>query len=663
MTWISRLLPDHSSLRRRATRDHQDRTARARRRRRDMSLESLEARLVMTGEVQILNPVQLLGGPLTLTGDTGGDNIPIRVNPGGTVTIGPTFLSIGGGPGSLTTITTFAPTTSIDIELPGGGNSPNPNFVTITGPGKFVPTSLQSINVNSPSNGAQPAHPLSVTITGVTVSGFLNIEQLGRATPVLGGQLTATVLNSSFGSLEIEQEGCCPAVVTLGGDTVFGLAEVYEGFANGDQILLEGGDSFGSTILQQWTQPLDGDPVAPPPPANNPTYYGTHDLINVSPTTAFPGVNTVQDLTIVQGGIGGDQQVVVDHLNVSANSFGVSVTQTGGAQNGNNGGGPAAYAVVCDVNLIPGQHPNFPVFGIPFPAPGVTITQSTPTATGGAGGNYADVANVILPGNITINQLSDGGNYAEILGSIIGLGFFLGPYWQEFPGTGNATINQPGNGSNRAVIDRDTFNNLDVDQGDNTSFGNCFGQTPGDVIMVNDTFVYSDMELDQGTSDALNGGSNTIAIGTTVPNTDPGTTIAWRSPVDAHCFDNIAPSPVTAFDTDIHQFGPDNFLYLGAYAGGPAPVLDANGFAFTTTYLDAYTGSGGATTYAAYVDVLGGADDSFDIEGFNAGFNIWGAPGSFNVLFIGITAGGAPTNGGFGVVADPGSYFTTTFVT
>ena len=336
MTWISRLLPDQSGLRRRTNRNDKDRMASAQRHRRKPTLEAMEQRLVLAGGITI-PPIAILGGPLTIYGDTNGDTIPIHVNSasaGGTVSVGPTFINgsfqtfttlgavtsiniclPGGGNNTTNTITITGPgknlptdlvqntalgstplpstsfpsipplpsttlgaVTSINICLPGGGNNTT-NTITITGPGKNLPTDLvqntalgedaSAINIISPCNlttglpvppttSPYPlVHNLNLTITGVNASGALNVEELARDGTTNGGTLNATVRDSVFSTLEIEQTGCCPAAVTLAGVRVPGTVEVYEGYANGDSITLMNGatgpDVFGSTTLQQWT--------------------------------------------------------------------------------------------------------------------------------------------------------------------------------------------------------------------------------------------------------------------------------------------------------------------------------------------------------------------------------------------------------------------------
>ena len=664
-------------------------------RRRQMSLESLESRLALTGNITI-PPIAMLGGQLTITGDTNGDNIPIKVNSaaaGGTVSVGPTFIN-----GSFQTFTTIGAVTSINICLPGGGNNTT-NTVSITGPGKNLPTTLfqntalgedaSAINIISPCNPTTGlpvppttspyplVHNLNLTITGVNASGALNVEQLARGGTANGGTLNASVRNSVFSSLEIEQTGCCPAAVTLAGDRVPGTVEVYEGYANGDSITLTatatgGPDVFGSTILQQWTP--SGDDDAPAPIVAG--CVGGNDTICVVPNALVSTIttaNTVQDLTIVQGGTGGGQQVVVNGLHVSPTSFGVDVFQAGAAVGGNGPGpaGPAAKAVVCNVSLIPGVFPNVPP--IPSVLPGVDINQT-------GGGNYADVANVFLPGDIEIEQNTGGGNYAEVLRSSIGLNLFsFSPYIIDIGG--QIEISQDGSGGpNTAILDGDQANNADITQGNNNGPGDCFGPAAGSLVQVNDTTIVSDLTITQGYSDTADTGSNIVAIASLVRTTDPGLpTSQWRCPVGTDCFGGYAATPVYAFDTDITQRGLGNTLYLGAGTlplGTPAtaPTLNASGFAFQTTFLDAYTGSGGATVYATYVNVSGGTDDGTDELGTERpdgdndydgeplsgpfagdGINV-SSSGGFNVFFLNVSAAAA-TNpnavNNFSLVFDP----------
>jgi hypothetical protein len=305
------------------------------------------------------------------------------------------------------------------------------------------------------------------------------------------------------------------------------------------------------------------------------------------------------------------------------------------------------------------------------------------------------VANTILPGNVTINQNTGGGNWAEILRSIFGLGFYLGntppgqTFWEEVAGTGNATINQNGSGGPNVAILNGTatvpevFNNVTINQGNNNGVGNCQGVSTGSVVQINDAHIFSDLSIRQGipipgveggpftTNDT---GGNTVAIATFAPSligvTDPGLPLGqWNCPpLTADCFDQYTVSPVQVFDTDIRQFGEGNFLYLGGFPGGPASVVGTDptnpalfGFAFATNYLDAYTGSGGATVAATFVNVTGGSDDTLNfntgafIEGVPSPFNIT-STGTFNIFYLnGSGVLNADNNGS--VTADPFTFF------
>jgi len=99
---------------------------------------------------------------------------------------------------------------------------------------------------------------------------------------------------------------------------------------------------------------------------------------------------------------------------------------------------------------------------------------------------------------------------------------------------------------------------VNITQGDSIAYPGCFpGQ--GDEVDVNDTFVTSDMEILQGSANAL--GNNIVTIGTL--------------------------SQVIVGDwTHIVQGGANNSVYLGG-AGDPS------GIDFETTFLDIYTGAGG----------------------------------------------------------------------
>ena len=104
MTWLSRLLPNGRSSLQRATK----------RRRRMMSLEALEHRIVLSN-VTVSFPTP--SSPLTITGDTFNDNFTITENttPGslfGTVTVAPGATRVVPGVGVV-------PPSMIDCRSPG----------------------------------------------------------------------------------------------------------------------------------------------------------------------------------------------------------------------------------------------------------------------------------------------------------------------------------------------------------------------------------------------------------------------------------------------------------------------------------------------------------------------------------------------------------------
>ena len=142
MTWLSRLLPNGRSSLQRATK----------RRRRMMSLEALEHRIVLSN-VTVSFPTP--SSPLTITGDTFNDNFTITENLDGTVTVAPgaTHVVPGVGvvppstiDGSSAPFTTGSAVTSIIVVLPGTTNF---DFVTLSGQGKTTPTTVKNVTVTA----------------------------------------------------------------------------------------------------------------------------------------------------------------------------------------------------------------------------------------------------------------------------------------------------------------------------------------------------------------------------------------------------------------------------------------------------------------------------------------------------------------------------------
>ena len=185
MMRLSRLLPDPSN---------------PRRRHRDMSLESLESRVVMTGNIAVV--YDRMTETLAITRDTPGDIFTIQehsIGHGGAVTvtaaatpqkvssqsISPMMIDGSQTPGGFTTP---GPVKNITLNLPG--DSLTPTTVNLLGEGKDVPTMVQNVTVNLPSV-SQP-HPMpslrvnvggsagaSTAASGVNISGAVDHQSNG----------------------------------------------------------------------------------------------------------------------------------------------------------------------------------------------------------------------------------------------------------------------------------------------------------------------------------------------------------------------------------------------------------------------------------------------------------------------------------------------------
>ena len=207
---------------------------------------------------------------LTITEDTHNDNFTIKENANGTVTVAPgtpvVHPGVGVVPGSTidkgsTPFTTPNAVTSITVTLPGTTNF---DFVTLSGQGKTIPTTVKNVTVTA--TGAN----LTFAANNVDDSG--NFVLSDRYTSSVNAVLTATVDNSSFATLSITQTGGSKAVVELGNDAIPSTVFVKEGSANTDSITVGNGDVFGATVLWQ------GVPGAPVPA----TSLGTSDTVSVT---------------------------------------------------------------------------------------------------------------------------------------------------------------------------------------------------------------------------------------------------------------------------------------------------------------------------------------------------------------------------------------------
>jgi hypothetical protein len=553
-----------------------------------LDLDRLETRTVLSNVTVVYDPTLLL---LTITGDTHNDNFRITEtsqSSGGKVTVAPGNLQTLINTSPVAFVTTGAVRT-INVSMPGTPAFPSSNTITLSGPGKAVATGVQNLTITDTANAANPVAPnLTVNANNLFNSGQLKIEDTPFDTRG-GGTFNVTVSNSRFGSIDIDQTGCCPAHVTLTND-IAGPVSVSEGVSNGDSIVLSG-DQFGSTTLEQGQGPVYAG------------CNGTGDYVCVTSTK-------VTDLTIDQDDNGhNDGNFQFIYVN------GLQIATTGGSGvRTNQGDGFSDVTIICSVTAPFPRITN----EIPYVLPGILVQQ------GNGDLDYADVANSTVPGNIAILQGNGAADWAQIIGSKAGLSLTISPFLIDISGI--AFISQGDGANDVAVIDRSStvarssFNNVEIRQG-NATLGqdNSFcNPALGDLAQINDTDVASNIDIDQGIDEARGVGSypdvdpwdidrpdphaqgNNVAaigfnaLGLGIPNissTDPGLTGHFRGngdrafpcPTDRNCFGTFRSSTVTAGGaTQIDQGGGNNMVFLG----------DTNS-TFHTVWLDVYTGPGG----------------------------------------------------------------------
>ena len=391
MTWLSRLLPQTPSLQRRVS-THHNRTAKQRRR--VMTLESLEQRVVLSNV-----SASFAAGVLTINTDSFNNQFKITE----TTAASPNFGKV--------TVSSLAPYTTInstaaDYQTPSAvtainvkvnGSFRTSDVIQLVGAGKTAATTVKTVNINVGWAA------LNLSVDGVNNSGAFSLTTMGK--------LDASISNSAFSSLSIDQSnGCCQATVDLNNDLIPGAVSIKEGKYSNDSVSIE--DSvLGSTLVAQGN--------------------GSGDSVSVS-------TSSVRDLTVNQGDGSGDS-ISIDGLKVASNSFGVLTNQ-------GNGNG--------DSTTITGVTVAVPVFNRPILVPSIYVNQ------GNGSGDSASVSSSNVPGNIVITQGDGAGDSASIADSFAGL------IYRGLPMFGVMAINQ-GNGNNdSASVDNVVANAIYVNQGD-----------------------------------------------------------------------------------------------------------------------------------------------------------------------------------------------------
>ena len=194
MTWLSRLLPQSPSLR---LAGRNNRTRQAQRRRRMSTLESLEGRTLLAGNVTV-RPV--VAGLLTINLDTHSDHVNINENGGNTVTVS------GQGTTSVNHLTLGVSVkrfqvTSIVVNVPGTSqNSPVITLTETAGVNSGIKGVAFNINGVGPTNGPD----VHLTVTGVKNGGPFSV------TDKPGGKLNVLVTDSQFTTIGHRTVGLLP---------------------------------------------------------------------------------------------------------------------------------------------------------------------------------------------------------------------------------------------------------------------------------------------------------------------------------------------------------------------------------------------------------------------------------------------------------------------
>ena len=388
MTWLSRLLPQSPSQHP-ANRNH--RTRQAQRRRRMATLETLEGRTLLSN-VTVSFPTP--SSPLIITGDTSNDNFIITELPNGRVTVAPGTVQFVPGAvvapstinGSLKSFTTSSAVTSITVNLPGTTNF---DFVTLNGAGKTTPTTVKNVTVTA--TGAN----LTFTANKVDDSGALVVSD--TMTSAVNAVLTATVDNSSFGTLSITQTGGGPnrSYVELGNDNIPASVLVSEGNANGDLITLNSGNLFGTTTLLQG----NGGPT-------NSNSLGNSDTVSVG-SGSYKNLTVEQLLNGTKNTITVSPGIVISPVNPTTSTVvdGVTIVPQGVTTSQGNGAG--------DVTTISGVTTSTPLPNLPLPTgigwSNIKVGQGNGSVglvinPNGGVNDFASVSGSTVPGNISITQ-------------------------------------------------------------------------------------------------------------------------------------------------------------------------------------------------------------------------------------------------------------------
>lgn len=353
MTWLSRLLPQRNRLQLVGT--PTNRTPVSKRNRRQMTLEALEHRVVLS-----VTAVPNFSGVLNITVDKFANNFTIeefKINSTQskvTLTANDAKTLINGG----STWTSFGAVSSINVKI-ASNTQANKDTIELVGEGIGTQEGVKNVTFTAAAGSSKG---LVLNVHDINNSGAFKVTTHGL--------LDLDMDSAKWNSISITQDGCCPADVSIINSISAGSVTIKEGWGDGSSINLDN-DQFGVTKLYQAYGAKSGK-------------YKNCDGNDDSVTVTNSRLNS---LCIDQNAKsdGNNNTVYVDTVSIALlpkyQKTGICVIQ---------GNGDDDSAIVTNVSTY--GNPNLPS------CVGISITQ-------GSGHNdYAEVSHATVPGDVTIVQ-------------------------------------------------------------------------------------------------------------------------------------------------------------------------------------------------------------------------------------------------------------------
>jgi hypothetical protein len=432
-----------------------------------------------------------------------------------------------------------------------GGTLLLPSMVTTPGDSALV-TSSTSFGSTTITQGTGSKDTATVSLS--TVGGGITITQSDVVANPAGD--TALVMTDTVtGNVTITQGEANGDVATIDPTTITGNVVITQLDGNGDSASVLAGSVGGNITISQGTGNSDSATV------DTPTIGGSVSITQTNGNSDFAIVEIADvggNITITQGNGNGDSATIFDIVSTfTPPAMGGPTSVTYSIKQGSGAGDTA---LIEDVLLTYGN---------------VSISQSD------AGFNAPDTAEVI---NVTTGTSSGG---ADVDGTV--------------------TITQGNAGGDVALVQGGSSNNISITQGNNLS--NFDGSTQVmDIAEVNDTTVFSDISIIQGTAGSTAGG--------------------YVAAIAEDYLGDFGSGSVSASATLIDQQGANNQVFLGDIGGADS---------FTTVFLDVFTGAGGgafviATNTIVFFGPLGYFSPVYTIEGGGSGNTFVDNGGNYGVL-------------------------------